>query len=214
MHVHSFVNEDDEIYFFYEYTPRMGFAYSPGNQLISNLKKDIVKYAGNAAVLGHKQRAIRECAAMTTAGLNPEWLQGATIVPVPPSKAKDDPAYDDRMLRVARAVRLNAGAMPLANAREIVGQTASLQKSHESEPGARPSINTLLEAYAIDEAQCVPEPPRLVLLDDMLTTGRHFRAMHQLLRQRFPAAQIIGVFITRRVVPEGLAEPENPFAGL
>ena len=36
----------------------------------------------------------------------------------------------------------------------------------------------------------------------MLTTGRHFRAMTFVLHRRFPQAQIIGTFITRRVVPE------------
>ena len=74
MHVHSFVHEEDEIYFFYEYTPRMGFNYSPGNHLISNLKKDVVRFANNRQVLGYKTRAIVECAEMISAGLNPTWL--------------------------------------------------------------------------------------------------------------------------------------------
>jgi hypothetical protein len=29
-------------------------------------------------------------------------LDGATLVPVPPSKAKTDPGYDDRMLQICR----------------------------------------------------------------------------------------------------------------
>ena len=203
MHVHSFIEPDDEIYFFYEYTPRMGFDFSPGNNLISNLKKDVVRFADNPQVLGYKRRAILQCADMITQGFNPEWLKDAVIVPVPPSKAKEDPAHDDRMFRVAKAVRINSGLKPPAVVREIVRQTASLQKSHESGDGERPSIQALLEAYEIDEASCQPAPDQIVILDDMLTTGRHHRAMYRLLNARFPAAEIIGVFITRRVVPEG-----------
>ena len=54
----------------------------------------------------------------------------------------------------------------------------------------------------IDGKTATLEPERLVILDDMLTTGRHFRAMNFVLHRWFPQAQIIGTFITRRVVQE------------
>ena len=54
----------------------------------------------------------------------------------------------------------------------------------------------------LDRKTARPEPECLVILDDVLTTGRLLRAMNFVLDRRFPQAQIIGTFITRRVVPE------------
>jgi predicted amidophosphoribosyltransferase len=208
MHLHSFIERTDEIYFFYEYTVfehtgGQGYMFSPGNDLIGNLKKDVVKYRDNAAVLRHKWRAVQTCADLISQNLNPDWLGGAVVVPVPPSKASDDPAYDDRMRRVATALQVRSQPPRPADTRDVIRQAVSLKKSHESAPGERPSIEELIAAYSIDEALIAPAPARFLILDDMLTTGRHFRAIHHMLKQRLPAAQVIGLFITRRVRPEG-----------
>jgi hypothetical protein len=211
MPLHSFVRPEDEIYFFYEYTSGgVGFRFSPGNDLISNLKRDVVKYGNKPQVMGYKNRAIAECGVLLSHGFNPEWLEHAALVPVPPSKAPGDVGYDDRMLRVAQAVRIGRNANHQAVVREIVRQTASLPKSHEADPGDRPGIQALINAYEINEAACQPAVPQFAILDDVLTTGRHFRAMSHVLGERFPKAQIIGVFISRRVVPEG-RNPEDVF---
>jgi hypothetical protein len=209
-HEHSFIEPSDEIYFFYEYTAYAhtggaGFGFSPGNNLVNNLKKDVVRFRDNAAVMSHKRRAIRQCAEMIQNGLSPKWLAGAVIVPVPPSKLPGDAEYDDRMVQVARAVQSMAtGTLDKpAEVRCLIRQTSNLRKSHESEDGERVSLEDLLNAYEIDESLCQPEPERIAILDDMLTTGRHLRAVHKLLSTRFPRADIVGVFITRRVVPEG-----------
>jgi predicted amidophosphoribosyltransferase len=45
------------------------------------------------------------------------------------------------------------------------------------------------------------------IFDDVLTTGAHFKSVQSLLRDQFPQAQIIGLFIARRV-PE-TADPEE-----
>jgi hypothetical protein len=37
-------------------------------------------------------------------------------------------------------------------------------------------------------------------LDDVLTTGAHFRAAKRVLHARFPQAQIIGLFVARRAI--------------
>jgi predicted amidophosphoribosyltransferase len=208
MHVHSFIEEDDEIYFFYEYTAfqhtdGQGYHFSPGNDLIGNLKKDVVKFASRPDVMAYKWQAVRQCAEMISYGLSPQWLTAAVLTPIPPSKAPDDPAYDDRMLKVASAVQILEVPPRPAEVRELIRQTASLKKSHESAAGARTSVDELLHVYAFNEAVAAPSPSRIAIIDDMLTTGRHFRAIKQILAARFPTAQIIGVFITRRVIPEG-----------
>lgn len=204
MDLHSFIRADDEIYFFYEYTSRSGYSFSPGNGMINNLKKDIIKYPPGSRPHDYKLRAITDCAYFLGARLNSEWLAQAVVVPIPPSKSKDDPAYDDRMLRVARSIPVRGG---LADVRELITQNGSLRKSSECEAGERPSIDELLAAYSIDESLSVPIPTKIIILDDVLTTGRHFKAAKTLLSARFPQARIVGIFVARRVLPEG--EPEE-----
>ena len=47
-----------------------------------------------------------------------------------------------------------------------------------------------------------PPPSVLVIVDDVLTAGTHYRAMEDVLSARFPAALIVGIFIARRVYPD------------
>jgi hypothetical protein len=69
--------------------------------------------------------------------------------------------------------------------------------THASE--VRPGIATLVAAYGLDEVFAPAAPKRLVIFDDVLTTGRHFRALDQVLRAAFPKAEIAGLFLVRRV---------------
>lgn len=80
--------------------------------------------------------------------------------------------------------------------RELVVQTQSTSAAHESEDRLSPS--QLLEIYQLDETKAEPEPSFIIIFDDMLTAGSHFRAMHATLGQRFPSAEIVGLFIARR----------------
>ena len=45
----------------------------------------------------------------------------------------------------------------------------------------------------------VAPPASIAIVDDVLTTGAHFRAASTVLAVRFPTAQIVGLFIARRV---------------
>jgi hypothetical protein len=43
-----------------------------------------------------------------------------------------------------------------------------------------------------------PAPEKLVVFDDLLTTGCHFKAIAQILGERFPNKHVVGPFIARR----------------
>ena len=80
---HSRLTADDECFYFYEYTSGKNYAYSETNSLISNLKKK-----RGAPGYPHKILGIEAVARVFAGGINRAWLDGATLVPVPPSKAK------------------------------------------------------------------------------------------------------------------------------
>ncbi|MCK1600824.1 hypothetical protein IVB02_05160 [Bradyrhizobium sp. 166] len=188
---HHYLTGDDVCIFLYEYTRGMGYAHSETNQLVLNLKKK--KGSGG---YHWKADAIAKCAAAMGPALNPKWLEEAVLVPVPPSKTKSDPLYDDRMTRVCQSI---TSTVPI-DVRELVQQRQSTEAVHE---GNRLSPAELQANYDINESLCSEGDPKYIgIVDDMLTAGAHFRAMKDILRARFPTSTITGIFIARRIFSE------------
>lgn len=196
---HFHLTAADTCFFLFEYTSHRDYSFSQTNNLISNLKKK----PSQAATSGYhyKTRAIATCAQSLAAALNPAWLDSATLVPVPGSKAHNDPDFDDRVERICRQLRI-----PSPDVRNLVIQTASTTASHEVGQGERVTVHELLGIYQIHEALAQPAPQSIGIVDDVLTAGTHYRAMHTILTARFPNVPIVGIFIARRVFPP---EPGN-----
>lgn len=201
---HHYLSDTDECYFLGEYTAREGYGYSATNQLIFNFKKS-PKERGKPSWY-YKGVAITEVAVAFRAAItSPKWLDNATLVPTPPSKAKSDPMYDDRMVRMLRAIRY---APPL-DTRELVIQTQSTAAAHETD--ARPSPDEIEAVYRIDAKLLAPPPKVIAVFDDLLTTGAHFVAMKRVLGNQFPGVPIIGLFVARRAPKSALTDFEGLF---
>jgi predicted amidophosphoribosyltransferase len=189
---HTRLLAEDTCLYLYEYTSGRDYTFSATNSLINNLKK---KPTASRAQLGYKASAITGCARTLGAALNPKWLDIATVVPIPGSKAADHPDFDTRMEQVAREIK------PGLDVRNLVIQSQSTNAAHEVGVGDRVTVEELLDLYSIDETIAAPAPRAIGILDDVLTAGTHFRAMKIKLSARFPGAQITGLFIARRVFP-------------
>lgn len=189
---HTFLEVGDECLFFGDYSARKGFSHSATNQLILNFKKP-VRFRGTAS-WPYKALAINAAANAFTQNLGAALSQ-LTLVPVPPSKLKTDPEYDDRVMDMLRAIRAPAGVIP--DVRELIQQTHPMAAAHES--ANRPPPGEWENVYAIDETLVQNEPTWIGIVDDLLVTGCRFRAMSNVLKRRFPAARITGLFIARRV---------------
>jgi len=191
---HWYLAEADMCFFLGEYTTGGGYQFSPTNQLILNLKKSVDRRGRRE--WHHKERAIQEVAAALRAALQ-ELLDRITFVPIPPSKAKDHPLYDDRMTQVCKAVR----PRPPADVRELIVQRVSTPAAHESP--IRPTPQDIAALYEVDIPLAHSPPGDVIcIVDDVLTTGAHFVAAQSLLKRQFPATPVIGVFVARRVSPE------------
>ena len=88
-------------------------------------------------------------------------------------------------------------ANPVLDIRELVVQTKSIEAVHAS--AKRPDPAELEEIYRVDDRLIEPAPESIAIVDDILTTGAHFRAMKSVLSARFPSSKIIGLFLARRV---------------
>lgn len=196
---HSFLEPEDQCYFMGEYTARAGYTVSATNDLISNLKKPMDRRG--LPEWRYKGWAIRTVAEDLQRILGQRGIEAHTLVPVPPSKAKTDPMYDDRLVQVLGSMALGYDA----DVREMLLQRESMEPSHGGE--VRTSISELVANYYIDPA--LDTPPKdngFVVFDDMLTTGRHFKAAQDVLLTRYPDSKIYGIFVARRVPNTGNLE--------
>ena len=193
---HHHLEAGDECLFFGDYSARKGFAHSATNGVMANFKRP-VKYMGTPS-WKFKVREINAVANAFSANIG-KAFGSITLVPVPPSKLKTDPEYDDRMMDMLRALRAPAGLVP--DVRELIVQTGPMAAAHES--ANRPPPEEWEKVYAVDEKLAVGDPQWFGIIDDLLVTGCRFRAISNVLRRRFPTARITGLFIARRV-PEAI----------
>jgi hypothetical protein len=186
---HSHLTLDDECYFLREYTPRAGFGHSETNDIILNFKKSVDRRG--SPEWQYKEWAVNKIAKEFREAMGVKWISRWILVPVPPSKIKGDPQYDDRMVWMLR--ELTSG-IP-SDVRELIVQTRNVDPSHSAEN--RPSPTEIVRNYVIDESLSKPEPTTLAIVDDILTAGAHFKAAKMVLGSRFPESRIIGVFVAR-----------------
>lgn len=189
---HHYLTREDVCYYWGEYTARKGYSYSDTNNLVINFKKSPLKRS-RPAEWRHKDAAIAKAAAIFRAAIKEDAFPQLTLVPIPPSKAKNHAEYDDRLLRMLHLAGQGRGA----DIRELVIQNRSIAAAHDSD--VRPTPDDLVAIYAIDESVALPVPSMLFVFDDVLTTGCHFKAMQRVLAVRFPGVPIVGFFIARRV---------------
>lgn len=187
---HWHLTAEHDCHFFGEYTARAGYSHSSTNQIIHNLKKKPSLRATQQ--WPHKVRAIQKVAAAIRGALSPQAYGIITLVPIPPSKLRVDPEYDNRIAEISRAVS------PQADVRELIETATARSALHESDQRLTPA--QLLATLRIREEVCAPAPQNIVLVDDVITTGCSFVACSTLLQQRFPNINISGIFAARRVL--------------
>jgi predicted amidophosphoribosyltransferase len=189
----------DQCLFFGEYFSGKGFSGGPTNQPIHNFKIKPSIILANPARRRYKEDAIREIAAGLRRAIVAESISQITFVPIPPSKLPGHPDYCDRMIRT-----LNVAFEGMASdVHPLLIQTSNAIADHESDE--RMSMGELLNIVKVDERQLIYPPRRMIVLfDDVLTSGKHFKACKQRITEKLPGWDIFGVFVARCVRP-------NPF---
>ena len=206
---HCHLPEDAKCFFWGEYTPHehtngSGWSYSPTNQIIGNFKKRMDRKQFQD--WQYKSQAVQEIGKAFAKFWKWDDLHNThrvALVPVPPSKARNDHAFDSRMLDMVTTIAINAGIS--LDIRDCLSFSGMLDASHASYD--RPTPDELLVELSFDEVIGTPgkQPGVIFIFDDMLTTGAHFQVATRKLEEFFPGVQIVGNFVARRIAP-------NPFA--
>lgn len=197
---HSFLEKKDEILYLGEYHSGLGCEGAGCNSLIFNLKKTPDKI--NTVEWDYKQAAITTIAALITKLMEKNGTEVAKIywIPVPPSKIEEDPMFDDRVheiLKLAQEKCTNKNNI-VAN---VVKQTSNRAASATSRQTRNP--NSLIANYEMDDiTDYNPETDIIIIFDDVLTTGCHFKAVKSLILGKYEDSNIIGIFVAKVVRQE------------
>ncbi|KAA4671631.1 hypothetical protein F3B42_14410 [Bacteroides ovatus] len=188
---HSFLSDEDECYFILSYTSHKSFDYSIDNSTIMNLKKTVDKKG--TLSYKYKDAAIEKCAKyLKDIDIQSVFTDEITLVPIPPSKCKNDPLYDDRLVKI-----LKTAFGDTIDIKELIIQRNSAEASHLTE--SRPTIQQIKSNYEVDNKISDNVKDTIILFDDVLTTGTHYIAAKEILNEKFPNKKIKGIFIARRV---------------
>ena len=191
-----FLLPTDECYYLGDYISGGGYAASKINQLIFNLKKPPHAIGRSVWEYGYKQNAIAQVAQELAEALNFENIgSSVTLIPIPPSKTRGHPEYDDRMMQVCRQIRQQHA--PQVEVIDAIEMGQDIGSYHAGGRRLRPKE---LERYLRWTVQPGQTLRRYVLLvDDVITQGAHFRACHSIVSQHAPQSKIIGLFVARTV---------------
>ena len=187
---HSFLEFDDTCYFYGDYTSGKGYSHSKMNSLISNFKKTLDKKESRE--WPYKKKAVKQIAKIFTSLEVWDKFKHFTWVPIPPSKAKDDPLYDNRLIRTLKLMKKKWLSFDY---RELVEIKQSRPAAHESE--SRPTPQEHKDNFTIDVDLLSQKPQTIVVYDDVLTTGSGFKAMKGLVQENYPDVDILGLFVAR-----------------
>jgi len=192
---HSFISADSDCYYFAEYPSgdNPENKQNPIYSLIHNIKKPMNRQ--HLSEWRYKIRDLNTCS-QTLRSLFTQTgnIADVTLVPIPPSKSKTNPAYDPRMTQILHGIRPYFSDCDI---RELLNSNLDMVSSHESP--VRPTIDEIAGNYNIDDSLIPGCRQKIILVDDVLTTGAHFCAAKRKILERLPGAEISGYFIARRV---------------
>ncbi len=207
---HYHLPADAQCYFWGEYTPHehtngLKWDYSATNKLIGNFKKKLDRRG--MPDWKYKQQAIQHAAHAFSVFWKWEVLlpHNPVLIPMPPSKARIDPLYDQRMVELLNLLAAQV-QLPL-DIRDCLSFNGRFAASHESDD--RPSPEALYEEMHFDpvSGKIGQKPGAIFLFDDMLTSGAHYVAAVRKLEDVFPKVPVLAQFVSRRRLP-------NPFEGI
>lgn len=178
---HKYLNDGDSCYYLGHYAPGKGPEYSGTNRLVLGMKH------GDAQAITAVGQTFRRA-------LMKFKKTQMVFVPVPPSSQNESTRKDrmEQMLDEANKADLIVI--------KYVWQTMSTDPNHQ--PGTtRMTPEDLEDIYEVENKKH-GAVKTIAIVDDVLTTGAHFRAMSNVLKRSIWNVSIMGLFIARTMRPD------------
>jgi hypothetical protein len=183
----NLVLPQDECYYTREYL-KEGFSASASNQLVWNFQISPTEEHR----MRHKKDAIEAFVSELGHLMSRVKVQSYLIAPMPTSKVPGHPEYDDRLIQVLQKVA------PQQYCEPIVGGNSHLP----SKRGGPRHPSFYSANYVFKGFSPGLLPSVLFVLDDVLTSGSHFRAYKDLMLARCPGLRVVGIFWALTIDPK------------
>jgi predicted amidophosphoribosyltransferase len=186
----KYITENDICIYAREYKAGQGYQAGETNQLIYNFKKSPA--AKNTGQWKYRDRDVKKFAEEVSNKFFNE--SSAAVTAIPSSKEKNDPEYTNRfedMLSHLKTLR------PNVQIEWPISLIATVEPAHLA--GSR-DPETIKQNYQWD-GFVGGTPETLVVFDDVVTTGSHFRAFADFSRENGFEGKIIGIFWARAIFP-------------
>lgn len=183
------LDESDDCYYARDYISEGGYQASEANDLITNFKKSPEKKG--RPEWKYKEKAIKRFA--TEIAYIPN-IEEFYVTCIPSSKAKGDPNYDSRLEDTVRYLKQIKPGVE-------IGFPFSIKKSMTAAHyGGSRDVDQIYSNLLWSHIKS--KKSNIVLIDDVLTTGAHFKACKKLILEKIPKANVIGLFWARTVWPD------------
>ncbi|CAA6799763.1 MAG: Unknown protein [uncultured Sulfurovum sp.] len=175
----------DECYYFLDYTDG-GYSASSSNQLVFNFKQPISKRG--TASWRYREESVQKFANLISE------IQGLcenkfTIVIAPTSKRTDSPDYNDRIDKTLELFKKYCPTVIIERPIEVIRDTIP---SHDGGNRDEESIKNNLKWVGFK----YPPTAIVVFIDDILTTGTHFKVSKEIILQNDSRVErVVGVFL-------------------
>lgn len=181
--------EDEDICFYArDYISRGGYQASNANNLINNFKKPADRKG--KPEWSWKEKAIKQFASEISEILPDEML----VTCIPSSIIKTDPSYDSRLEDTLKQLKLLRPDIIIKFPISIMQTTVA---SHSGGGRNPEQIYENLKWKGL-----LTTFDQIVLVDDVLTTGAHFKACKKLILEYHPHKTVIGIFWAKTVWPD------------
>jgi len=180
------LSEGDECYYARRYVSGGKFGASEANQLIRDFKKPPDRRS--KVEWRYKVHAIEQFAAELG-----QFIERGSLCAIPGSKRRDDRAYDSRLDDVL-------DILSSRNRQIIVERPFEVTVSHRAtHDGGERSAESFYEMLNWTGFKTNPED--IVFIDDVITTGAHFKACQRLIQEHCPGLKVYGVFWAKIIWP-------------
>ena len=194
-----YLSKHDQCYYAREYIPQGSYRSSVGNDLISNFKKPINKK--NTLEWNYKLKAIKQFVDELSLIFNQN--QKYVISTIPTSKKEDDKDYDSRLDEVAKGLEKRY----LNNI--IYEKSIRLKQSILSSSKKKGSRNPEIIYKALSwNGFSNGIPFHLFVIDDVITTGGHFKTYERMILEKYSFIKVIGLFFGKTIYRKSVGENE------
>lgn len=189
-----YIDDEDleNCFFAVEYISKGGYSASEANNLVSNFKKPMDRKGKEEWKF--KLKAIDDFGHMISNILTDEEY---VISDMGTSKSESDPEYDPRLIQTIRKlkkIKPNVIYDPLFSIKK--GMPSSSRGNNRLRPDD--ILKHLTWEGFSDNNDDLGE---VVIIDDVITTGAHFKACKSLINRYYPDMVVYGIFLAKTVWP-------------